>query len=147
MPPTLSAAQVVEALGLQPHPEGGYFLEVFRHDPGDGSRAAMTSIYYMPPPDAPSRWRKIDVDEVWSFHAGAPLTLSISRDSRTIETHRLGTDFAAGEKPQAIVPKDAWARTESHGGWSLVGGTCAPGFLYEGFQMAPPYWMPGDLLP
>ncbi|MCA8927205.1 MAG: cupin domain-containing protein [Alphaproteobacteria bacterium] len=138
---------VVRALGLQPHPEGGYFREVFRAAGPGGSRGAMTSIYYMPPLARPSRWRMIDADEVWSFHAGAPLSLSVSRDGRTVEIHRLGTDYAAGERPQAIVPKGAWARAESHGGWSLVGGTCAPGFVYEGFRMAPPDWQPGDPLP
>ena len=107
----------------------------------------MTSIYYMPPEDRPSRWRVIDADEVWSFHAGAPLTLYVSTDGRTVTPYRLGTGFAKGETPQAIVPKNAWARAESHGGWTLVGGTVAPAFLYEGFRMAPEGWMPGDPLP
>jgi uncharacterized protein len=139
--------EVIAALGLEPHPEGGYFREIFRADAPDGGRAAMTSIYYMPPVGRPSRWRVIDADEVWSFHAGAPLMLSVCRDGQTVETHRLGTDYAAGEVAQAIVSKGAWARAESHGGWSLVGGTCVPGFVYEGFRMAPPGWQPGDLLP
>ena len=144
---SLTALETVEALGMEPHPEGGYFKEIFRADPLEGSadgRGAMTSIYYMPPEDRPSRWRVIDADEVWSFHAGAPLTLSVSRNGISIENFRLGTDFAAGEKPQAIVPKGAWARAESHGGWTLVGGTVAPAFLYEGFRMAPEDWMPGS---
>jgi predicted cupin superfamily sugar epimerase len=147
VPAPLSVEDVVAALGLEPHPEGGYFRETFRQDPGDGSRGSMTAIYYMPPVDRPSRWRVIDVDEVWTYHAGAPLTLSLSHDGRTVETHRLGTDFANGEKPQAVVPKGVWASAVSHGGWSLVGGICAPAFLYEGFRMAPPDWQPGGLLP
>jgi predicted cupin superfamily sugar epimerase len=142
-----SLEEVVRLLDLQPHPEGGYFKELFRHQPADGGRGVMTSIYYMPPVGQPSRWRAIDADEVWSFHAGAPLTLSVSIDGKAVEQHRLGTDFAAGETAQALVPKDAWARAESHGGWTLVGGTVAPAFEYEGFRMAPPDWMPGDVLP
>jgi predicted cupin superfamily sugar epimerase len=144
---TTSMAAVVAALQLEPHPEGGYFREVFRQAPADGGRGSMTSIYYMPPAGQPSRWRLIDADEVWTFHAGAPLTLSLSYDGKTVETHRLGTDFANGEKPQAVVPKGAWASATSHGDWTLVGGVCAPAFLYEGFRMAPPGWQPGDLLP
>ena len=148
MPPhPASMEEVVAALGLEPHPEGGFFKELFRAKAPDGGRGVMTSIYYMPPVGQPSRWRVIDADEVWSFHAGAPLTLSVSRDGRTVEAFRLGTDFAAGEQAQAIVPKKAWARAESHGGWTLVGGTVAPAFLYEGFRMAPPDWMPGDPAP
>ena len=146
----LTALQVVEALGMEPHPEGGYFKEIFRAEALDGSaegRGAMTSIYYMPPEDRPSRWRMIDADEVWSFHAGAPLTLYVSADGVNVLAQRLGADFTAGQKPQAIVPKGAWARAESHGGWTLVGGTVAPAFLYEGFRMAPEDWMPGDPLP
>jgi predicted cupin superfamily sugar epimerase len=107
----------------------------------------MTAIYYMPPIDRPSRWRVIDADEIWTFHAGAPLTLSLSHDGKSVERYRLGTDFANGEKPQAVVPKGVWASATSHGGWSLVGGICAPAFLYDGFRMAPPGWQPGDLLP
>lgn len=144
----MTMAEVIAALNLEPHPEGGYFKEIFRADAtGGDERSPMTSIYYMPPLGHASRWRVIDADEVWSYHAGAPLTLSICRDGQTVETQRLGTDYAVGEVPQAIVPKGAWARAESHGGWSLVGGTCAPGFVYEGFRMAPPGWQPGDLLP
>lgn len=142
-----SMEEVVAALGLEPHPEGGYFKELFRAEGLDGGRGVMTSIYYMPPLAHPSRWRMIDADEVWSFHAGAPLTLSVCRDGRTVEAFRLGTGFADGEQAQAVVPKNAWARAESHGGWSLVGGTVSPAFLYEGFRMAPEGWMPGDPAP
>lgn len=140
----LSMAEVVRLLDLRPHPEGGYFREIFRAAAANGDRGAMTSIYYLPPVGEPSRWRAIDADEVWSFHAGAPLTLSVWVEGREALVHRLGTDYAGGEVPQAIVPKGAWARAESQGGWSLVGGTCAPGFVYEGFRMAPPGWQPGQ---
>ena len=84
----------------------------------------------------------IDVDEVWSFHAGAPLTLSVSRDGKTVEKTRLGSDFANGEVAQAIVPKGAWARAESHGAWTLVGCTVAPAFSFDGFEIAPEGWSP-----
>ena len=94
----MTANDVVHFLGLEPHPEGGFFKELFRAEAQDGGRGAMTSIYYMPPVGQPSRWRAIDADEVWSFHASAPLTLSISRDGKTVEQHRLGTEFAGGEQ-------------------------------------------------
>lgn len=140
----LTAAEVVAALGMEPHPEGGYFKETFRTETPHGSRGLMTSIYYMPPQEHPSRWRAIDADEVWNFHAGAPLTLYVSSDGQTIETCRLGSNFGAGETPQAVVPKGAWARVESHGGWTLMGAAVAPAFVFEGFRMAPEGWMPGD---
>ncbi len=56
---------------------------------------------------------------------------------------RLGPAIAAGERPQVIVPVNAWQSAESLGAWTLVGCTVAPGFRFEGFEMAPPGWVPG----
>ena len=148
MPATVSeVSHIIAALGLQPHPEGGHFVEVFRDAPADGSRGAVTSIYYLLAAGERSHWHAVDAVELWHFHAGAPLALHISGDGKTAETLRLGADLAAGERPQAIVPADAWQSAESLGDWTLVGCTVAPAFQFEGFRMAPPGWQPGDLLP
>ena len=143
----MTANDVAYFLGLEQQPEGGVFKDLFRAEAPDCGSGAMTRIYYKLPVGQPSRWRVIDADEVWSSHAGAPLTLSISHDGKTVEQYRLGTNFAGGVQAQAVVPKNAWTRAESHGGRPLVGGTVAPAFLYEGFCMAPPDWMPGDPAP
>jgi predicted cupin superfamily sugar epimerase len=73
---------------------------------------------------------------VWHWYAGAPLLLTVADASGRRET-RLGTDLAAGERPQAVVPAHAWQQAQSLGAWTLVGCTVAPGFDFAGFEMAP----------
>ena len=67
----------------------------------------------------------------------------MSEDGRSVRHLRLGTDFDVGEQPQAVVPRDVWQAARSLGAWTLVGCTVAPGFEFEGFEMAPPGWEPG----
>jgi uncharacterized protein len=80
---------------------------------------------------------------VWHFYAGDPLLLRIAQQAGASETITLGLDLSAGERPQAVVPVDAWQSAESLGQWTLVGCTVAPGFEFVGFEMAPPGWGPG----
>jgi predicted cupin superfamily sugar epimerase len=119
---------VIERLGLRPHPEGGHFRETFRHVPEDGGRGAMTSILYLLAEGEVSHWHRVDAAEVWHFHAGAPLTLSISEDGRSVRRHTLGPDVDAGHEPQLTVPAHAWQSARSTGAWTLVGCTVGPAF-------------------
>ncbi len=64
------------------------------------------------------------------------------REAGSIERVTLGTDLAAGERPQAIVPAHAWQAAESLGDWTLCGCTVAPGFDFKSFELAPPGWTP-----
>jgi predicted cupin superfamily sugar epimerase len=140
----VTAEAVIAALGLEPHPEGGHFREVYRHMPADGGRGDCTSIYYLLRAGERSAWhRVIDAVEIWQFHAGDPLALSISADGKDVETHLLGADLAGGARPQAVVPAGAWQSAESRGAWTLVGCTVAPAFVFEAFEMAPEGWEPG----
>lgn len=131
----LTAAEVISHLGLEPHPEGGYFRETFRDSVGAGGRAASTAIYFLLPADVVSRWHRVDAVEVWHWYCGAALELSIS-DGQRRSTHRLGSDLLAGEMPQAVVPQHAWQQARSLGAWTLVGCTVAPGFEFAGFEIA-----------
>jgi predicted cupin superfamily sugar epimerase len=140
MPP--SADDVVRLLGLEPHPEGGHFRETFRDAPGADGRARSTAIYYLLQAGERSHWHRLDAAELWHFHAGAPLRLEIAPAGGPSETVTLGSDLAAGERPQAIVPAGAWQSAESSGAWTLVGCTVAPGFEFSWFEMAPPGWEP-----
>ena len=143
----LSAAEVIRLLGLSRHPEGGYFRETFRDSATDTTgRAASSAIYFLLAGGQLSRWHRVDAAEVWHWHAGAPLTLSIADDAGRREL-RLGTDLPAGERPQAVVPARTWQRALSLGAWSLVGCTVAPGFQFAGFELAPPDFEPGDERP
>ena len=137
------AGQVIEALGLAPHPEGGHFRETFRDAAALGGRAASTAIYYLLRAGELSHWHRIDAVEIWHWYAGAPLLLSLARDGRDGERLTLGNDIAAGERPQAVVPARAWQSARSLGAWTLVGCTVAPGFDFAGFELAPEGWAPG----
>ncbi len=141
----MDAGTVIAALGLEPHPEGGHYRELFRDRPAGGGRGAKTSIYYLLRAGEASRWHRVtDAVEVWHFHAGGALELCVSADGRTVQRHRLGVDFAAGERPQAVVPKGAWQSARPvRGEWVLVGCTVAPAFEFTGFELAPPGWVPG----
>lgn len=139
----MTAEDIVRFLGLERHPEGGHFRETYRHVPADGGRGAQTAIYYLLAAGEKSRWHRVDADEIWHFHAGAPLKLSTSTDGRARNDRMLGTDLARGQRPQILVPAGAWQAAESTGDWTLVGCTVAPAFVFEGFELAPEGWEPG----
>ncbi|ESR24045.1 cupin domain-containing protein [Lutibaculum baratangense] len=139
----LTAGEVVEMLGLDPHPEGGHFRETFRDGTGHDGRARSTAIYYLLAEGEFSHWHRVDAVEIWHYHAGAPLELKTSADGETEGVHLLGPDLVAGERPQLVIPKDGWQRARTLGRWTLVGCTVAPGFEFDGFEMAPPDWRPG----
>ena len=135
--PDLSADDVIGLLGLAPHPEGGHFRETFRDTVSTGgARAVSTAIYFLLREGEVSRWHRVDAAEAWHWYAGAPLVLAIANGAgrRTIT---LGVDFAAGQRPQAVVPAHAWQQARSLGAWTLVGCTVAPGFEFAAFELAP----------
>jgi uncharacterized protein len=140
---SLEAAAIIELLGLEPHPEGGHFRETFRDKAGIGGRAASTAIYFLLQGGEISRWHRVDAAEVWHWYAGAPLALSIVSAQGRRESIRLGPMLTQGERPQAIVLAGDWQQAESLGTWTLVGCTVAPGFTFEGFEMAPEGFDPG----
>ena len=137
------AEEVIAALDLTPHPEGGFFRETFRDTAPAGQRGASTAIYYLLRAGELSRWHRIDAVEVWHWYAGAPLLLSLSPDGRRRQTLRLGGALAAGERPQAAVPARAWQSARSLGAWTLAGCTVAPAFQFAGFELAADGWEPG----
>ena len=142
MATSMTAAEMVALLGLQPHPEGGHYRETFRdHRTDAGGRAASTAILFLLARGERSHWHRIDAVEIWHYYAGAPLRLSIV-DGAQEEIIRLGSDVHADEAPQATVPARAWQAAESLGDWTLVGCTVAPGFDFAGFELAPKDWQP-----
>ena len=139
----LAAREVIRLLDLKPHPEGGHYRETFRdsHTLADG-RAASTAIYYLLALDDVSEWHRIDATEIWHWYAGAPLVLTLSPNGHDAAAHYLGPNLAAGHRPQLAVPAGCWQSATSLGAWTLVGCTVAPGFRFEGFELAPPGWRP-----
>jgi predicted cupin superfamily sugar epimerase len=139
----MTAAAVARLLDLAPHPEGGFYRETFRDARTlAGGRAASTAIYYLLPAGQVSAWHRVDAAEIWHWHAGAPLALSLYESGAAPRTLRLGADLADGERPQGVVPPGVWQSARSLGDWSLVGCTVAPGFEFAHFELAAPGAIP-----
>lgn len=126
----MDADTVIAALGLEPHPEGGHYLETFRDD-------ACSAIYFLlrrGEQSAPHRVR--DRAEIWTYHAGAPLRLECRSDATAApQVVDLGTDLGAGQRPQAVVLPSAWQQARSLGDWTLAGCIVAPPFTFEAFEL------------
>ena len=134
----MTADEIIAKLDLAPHPEGGHYRQTWVAETG-GGRPAGTCIYFLLKDGERSHWHRVDAAEIWHFYAGAPLVLSIARTAAGPATeHVLGPDLFAGQAPQAIVPEGHWQAARTTGDWTLVGCTVSPGFLFEGFELAPP---------
>lgn len=134
-------AALIALLGLSPHPEGGYYGEVFRSasrvttDDSRGDRSAVTTIYFLLPHGAVSRWHRIRSDEVWHFYEGDPLDLWIASPAGTqVQQHRLGP-LDGAQHPVRTVPGGHWQAARPTGSYALVGCTVAPGFDYQDFAL------------
>ena len=123
-----------EALGLLPHPEGGWFRETWRAEPSStpagypGRRAAATGIYFLLPPGAESCWHTVRSDEMWLWHSGGPLTLLLgeapvprpirspspsARTSRPASVRSTWCAAAAGNRPARPAPRRSWSAASS----------------------------------
>lgn len=133
----MTADQIIAALGLEPHPEGGWYRQTWAA--GNDGRPVGTAIYFLLKGHEISHWHRVDADEIWHFYAGAPLELSVAETSAGPAVARiLGPDLLAGQRPQLLVPQGHWQSARSTGEYTLVGATVSPGFRFEGFELAPP---------
>lgn len=135
--------KIVQALNLEPHPEGGWYRETWREQTDSGSRAHATAIYYLMAAGQRSRWHQVDAAELWLWHAGHPLTLDIAEAGAPVSVP-LGPDVFAGQRPQRLIPRFAWQAAHAAEGWALVSCVVAPGFEFSGFVMADPGWTPAN---
>ena len=99
-------------------------------------RAVGTAIYFLLKARERSHWHRVDADEIWLWHGGAPLLLSLGVERA--EDRVLGPDVLGDQLPQIVVPKGWWQAARSLGDWTLVSCTVAPGFRFEGFELAAP---------
>jgi uncharacterized protein len=135
------AVDLIRILGLEPHPEGGFYRETFRSTallPGlpSGPRAALTAIYFLLPAGTFSAWHRVTSDEAWCHYDGDPLDLHTLTPAGAHEVVRLGRDYAAGRRPQHIVPAGVFQAAIPAGErWTLVGCMVAPGFDFADFSM------------
>lgn len=133
----MSAEDIIRKLELQPHPEGGWYRQTWA-GPLVAGRASGTAILFLLRAGERSHWHRVDADEIWLWHAGAPLVLALGVE--TAEDVLLGPDVLADQVVQALVPAGWWQAARSTGGWTLVSCTVSPGFRFEGFELAPPGW-------
>lgn len=142
--------RLAELLDLAPHPEGGWFRETWRSDiripfaalPGyPAGRSAGTAILYLLGPGESSAWHQVRSAELWFWHRGGPLTLTLggagSSPADPVEL-TLGAEVAAGQQPQALVPPGVWqaARPAAHTE-VLVSCVVVPGFDFADFSLLP----------
>jgi len=133
------ADQIIAKLGLQPHPEGGWYRQTWVGPDlhiGTNTRASGTAILFLLKAGERSHWHRVDADEIWIWNAGAPLMLSLGETvARDI---RMGPNVLGDDQAQAVVPAGHWQAARSLGAWSLVTCTVSPGFRFEGFELADP---------
>jgi len=138
----MQARRLIERLSLEPHPEGGWYREIYRSasevDTPLGARAALTTIYYLLERNQLSRWHVVASDEVWHHYGGAPLEL-LAYDPATHKLLRrvlaspTDRDAAVGE-PVAVIERGRWQAAQSLGEYSLLGCTVGPGFEFADFR-------------
>lgn len=128
--------QIIAHLGLEQHPEGGWFRQTWIAE--NEGRASGTCIYFLLKAGESSHWHKVDATEIWLYHAGAPLILSVSPDDTGPATDHLLTPDLAQGAPQIIIPMGHWQAARTTGDYTLVSCTVSPGFQFEGFELAAP---------
>jgi predicted cupin superfamily sugar epimerase len=141
-PARARATELIARLALEPHPEGGSYRQLHKSsssvitDDGRGSRAALTTIYFLLEAGQHSRWHRVRSDEVWHFYEGAPLELLVMTPSFTeVSVITLGTHDAAASVH--VVPAGWWQAARPTGAYALVGCTVAPGFEFADLDFLP----------
>jgi len=133
------ARALVDQLGLERHPEGGHYRQVYRSTdrvwPADDrtSRASLTTIYFLLTSGTHTRWHRVHSDEAWHFYEGGPIELLVADpELRRIERVTLGS-LLSGHRPVYVVPAGWWQAARPVGTYGLVGCTVAPGFEFDDF--------------
>ena len=136
---------IIKELGLEPHPERGYYRQTYRatstvHSTAHrGSRAASTAIYFLVTASEPATFlHRLVSDEVFHLYDGGPLEILRLFADGSWDVAVLGMNLGAGERPQVVIPAGTWFGTELRAGapHCLVGCTVAPGFEFEDFELA-----------
>lgn len=137
----------ISKLGLEPHPEGGYFKRTFESQEQitdqeltvdfEGKRMLYTSIYFLLTSNDVSHFHRLQSDELWYYHAGSPLSVHMIDENGEYTEHKLGLDLENGEVPQVLVPKNTifGSSVKDRETFSLVGCMVSPGFEYQDFEL------------
>jgi predicted cupin superfamily sugar epimerase len=135
------ASELIRELQLVAHPEGGYYRRIWEGHigvkpvDGRGERPALTSIYYLLPGEAISRWHRVRSDELWHHYEGAPLELlRVPPDESRLERLLLGP-LGPKQEPVRCVPATWWQAARSLGSYTLAGCTVGPGFEFVDLEL------------
>jgi hypothetical protein len=135
---------IITTLQLKPHPEGGFFSEIYRSqesidsqalpDRYNGNRNFSTSIYFLLNKEQVSLFHRISSDEIWHFYSGSPVIIHCL-DKVGYRLFKLGNDLHQAQDPQLVIKAGTWfaAEVENKNSYSLVGCTVAPGFDFKDF--------------
>jgi predicted cupin superfamily sugar epimerase len=134
----VTARTLIDRLSLKPHPEGGWYREIFRSpvnvQTSRGERSAITTIYYLLEAGQLSRWHAVDADEIWHFYCGAPLELLAYRpETRKLDRTVLASPTTPGDSV-GVIQANVWQAARSLGDYSLVGCSVGPGFDFADFR-------------
>lgn len=134
------AAELLNILGLRPHPEGGHYAELYRSPQRvevlarKVQRAAITTIYFLLAAGEFSRWHRVQSDEIWHFHEGEAIELLLFNGSG-LRRMRLGP-VSRETRPTVIVPAGTWQAARTTGAYTLGACTVGPGFEFADFSLA-----------
>ena len=141
------AESIILKLGLQPHIEGGYFVETYKnshhitsdntHLDFEGTRPIATTIYYLLKSSQVSKFHKLKFDEQWFFHSGSALLIYLIDKKGKLEKVRLGDNVTENEKPQFLVKSGVILGAEviEQNSYTLVSCVVSPGFDYKDFVL------------
>jgi len=127
--------EIIKALKMTPHPEGGHFKEFYRDK-------NVSVIFYLLKKNEKSHWHKLSKNEILHFYKGFPLLVKLYKDDKKINTKILGNNLNNNEDLNVVVKANTWFSMESSGEYSLIGCTVSPPFEYSDFELAPPGWTP-----
>ncbi|MGF7048211.1 putative cupin superfamily sugar epimerase [Paenibacillus sp. DS2015] len=145
----LQQSPLVKQIGMDKHVEGGWFKEIWKASyeipkavlgpEYSGARAAASSTYFLLHPGEVSEWHVVLSDELWLYHSGGPLELTLGGSEKNPEEGEkiiLGMDIENGQQPQALVPAKVWQTAKALSD-EPVFVTCvvAPAFHYDDFTL------------
>lgn len=140
------ASELIAKLELRPHPEGGFYRELFRSTArvtpadGRGARSALTTIYFLLPQGSVSRWHQVASDEVWHLYEGGPLELlELPESAQELWRRRLGPVDEGAQAPVCTIPAGHWQAARPLTAYALVGCTVGSGFDFADFRLLADY--------
>lgn len=137
----MKAQEWIQYLGLEPHPEGGFYKSTFQSDMKtvcpQGERPLYTSIYFLLRSQDVSHFHRLQSDEIWYYHGGSSLTVHMITPNGQYEEVVLGLNLEKGEVPQFNVPKHTifGSSVREEDTFSLVGCMVSPGFDFADFEL------------